>query len=149
CVYTFLVYWALRLLPGFRLPVFCIALLPMSVHQAASLSSDAVTLGVGFLLISYILKLAYDPTISGLSLNHIIILTGLVAIFVFCKLNFALLSCAFLIPRSRFVSWRVRTIALAVIIGSCLAIANGWQRLDASNIEFFTQSRTLSGVDID
>jgi uncharacterized membrane protein len=49
-VYLLLVYVALRILPLGRPVLFCIALMPMTLHQAASVSADALTIASAFLL---------------------------------------------------------------------------------------------------
>ena len=60
-VYVFLSAWAIRLMPGYRLLLAALALMPMSLHQAASLSVDALAISISFVLCAYILKLAFDP----------------------------------------------------------------------------------------
>jgi uncharacterized membrane protein len=57
-----LVYAAIRLMPFRRWLLVFLALLPMSVHQAASLSADAMINGLAFLWVGGVLHVAYAPT---------------------------------------------------------------------------------------
>ena len=51
-------YLALRIAPVCRPVLFCLALMPMTIHQAASASADGPTIASAFLLFAYVLHLA-------------------------------------------------------------------------------------------
>lgn len=62
CMLTFYVLavsWAIKKMPVGKMMLFLTALLPMSLHLAASLSYDAVILALSMMTFSYILYLAY------------------------------------------------------------------------------------------
>ena len=60
--YLLLVLLAMYLLPQFQLPIAMLALMPMSLHQAASLSGDSFAIGFSFTLAAWLLSLAFaDP----------------------------------------------------------------------------------------
>ena len=61
--YLILVCLALYILPDLRILLFGLALMPMSLHQGASLSADSLTFGATFLLCAIILALAFGPAI--------------------------------------------------------------------------------------
>jgi len=58
--YLLCVFLAIKRLSGFRLPLLMIGLLPMSLQQAASFSSDAFINGISILLIAYSVYYAYE-----------------------------------------------------------------------------------------
>ena len=58
-----LVFLALSLVPVYKWLFMLLALTPMSVFQASSLSVDAITNGVAFLFISMIFRLAFDKNV--------------------------------------------------------------------------------------
>lgn len=60
-VWLVLGYFAIKVIPICKWTFFLLALTPMSLFQAASLSADAVTNGVSFLLIATFLQLALEP----------------------------------------------------------------------------------------
>lgn len=57
-------YFAIKVTPICKWTFFLLALTPMSLFQAASLSADAVTNGVSFLLIATFLQVALEPRAS-------------------------------------------------------------------------------------
>jgi uncharacterized membrane protein len=52
-----------------------VALMPMTLAQAASFSADAASFATTFLLIAYILKLAFDERVQALGWREIFTLT--------------------------------------------------------------------------
>ena len=58
--WIFLTFLAIRRVPVFKWVFLLIALMPMSLFMAASLSADAMTNALSFLFIAYILYLAFD-----------------------------------------------------------------------------------------
>lgn len=71
-VWIFLVYLAIKVTPICKWLFFLLALMPMSLFQAASLSPDSFTNGISFLLISVFLGTAYDNT-EGPKINSVAI----------------------------------------------------------------------------
>ena len=58
--YIILIYFSLKLIPFFKKSVLLISLLPISLQEGMSLSSDSLTISMSLLLISYILYLKYS-----------------------------------------------------------------------------------------
>jgi uncharacterized membrane protein len=75
--FTFITYFALKLLPRFKITALLLTLTPMGIHQAASLSADGITISSSFLLISYIFYLANLQKITNKQLLFLGI-TGIV-----------------------------------------------------------------------
>lgn len=63
-VWLVLGYLAIKITPICKWTFFLLALTPMSLFQAASLSADAVTNGVAFLLIAVFLQSALEPRLA-------------------------------------------------------------------------------------
>ena len=57
--YVFAASWSIKKIPVGKMALFLTALLPMSLHLAASLSYDAVILALSMMTFSYIVYLAY------------------------------------------------------------------------------------------
>jgi uncharacterized membrane protein len=62
--WVFLVYLSIKIIPVCKWLLFLLALMPMSLFQAASLSADSFTNGISFLLISVFLRYAFDESCS-------------------------------------------------------------------------------------
>jgi len=96
-----MVYTAIRLMPrSYQWPLVFLALWPMSVHQAASLSADAVVNGLAFLWIGLVFRIAYVPDIR-LRIRDIALLTLLAALLCLAKNVYAPLVGLFLLVPMR------------------------------------------------
>jgi uncharacterized membrane protein len=146
--YLALVCLALRLLPDFQLSLLCLALMPMTLHQAASYSADALTISSAFLLTAYCLHLSFHAQ-ALLRPAQLVILALLMAVSSLCKFNlwFALL--ILLIPAQRFGRPSRRWIALAAGVALCCLSAASWQWINRRNTELFEQARLrVQNVDV-
>lgn len=147
-IYLALVGLALRLLPDFQLSLFCLALMPMTLHQAASFSADALTISISFLLTAYCLHLSFQ---SGGPLRpaQYAVLGLIMVVSSLCKFNlwFALL--VLLIPVPRFGRASRRWLSLAGYIALCCMTAAFWQWINRHNFELFEQARiTTQAIDV-
>lgn len=145
-LYLGLTYLALRILPVGQLILFCLALMPMTLHQAASASADAPTIATSFLFIAYVTYLAFDPRIITISPRQITILVGLLLIDALCKFNGWLLLLSLLIPAKKLGTTK-RKAALVCGMFALFAIsALSWQHIDHSNYAQFDQYRASMEV---
>jgi uncharacterized membrane protein len=107
----FLVWWALGLTPIFKWVMTVLALTPMSLFQAASVSVDGVTNGIAFLTVSFFLYLALGSS-RRVEVKHIALLSGLVFLLAFTKQIYILLSGLYLmIPAKKFKGLRQQIMA--------------------------------------
>ncbi len=148
-VFLLLVYWSLQILPDFHLPLFGLALMPMTLVEAASLSADSVTLATSFLLIAYVLNLAFADTPRTLSWSEIAILTLLVLISALTKFNIWLVLLVLLIPQHKLRSRVNRYLLTALLLVLCCGAYAAWRAIDARNVEVFTVQDRLGGHHID
>jgi uncharacterized membrane protein len=139
-LWSLLVFFAIRLIPIMDWTVVLLALMPMSLAQAASLSPDATVNGVCFLFVAFVLRLATSET--PLPASHLIALTILGAAVSLAKTAYFPLAILFLlIPAKRFSTPRRFWAAFAIFIVICIATLIAW-----SLCTFGTQTYSMPGV---
>ncbi|TAN88804.1 MAG: DUF2142 domain-containing protein [Phormidium sp. SL48-SHIP] len=128
---TNLAVWLLLLVGSIRLTplnpwlLVGLALTPMSLFQAASLSVDVLTNGMAFLFVALVLRQGQpERTSDPLTLRDSLALAGLAIALSLAKLAyFPLTLLLFEIPRRRFGSWRRYILTIGgVILASLLAV---------------------------
>jgi uncharacterized membrane protein len=145
-LYLVAVYVALRIMPFGRPVLFCLALMPMTLHQAASVSADAATIASAFLLFAYVLFLAFDPRITTVSGRHLIALGGLILFTTLCKFNPWLILLLLLIPNSKFGTTRTKLLTVGAFLALVLFAFVAWQSIDKANILAFNAGRISLGI---
>ncbi|HEX2223860.1 MAG TPA: DUF2142 domain-containing protein [Thermoanaerobaculia bacterium] len=126
-VSTLLIAFAIRQAPALRWLLATVALTPMATFQRASISADAVTIAVGFVLGAVAARLAWgDEPTAGERRRGFGTLILAAAVLCLCKPAYVpLVAVAFLIPAAR-LPWGRRAPAFllyAVLVG--LAFAAG------------------------
>ena len=122
-VFVALVCWAIRLAPAHRWILALLALTPMTLFQAASLSADALTNALAFLWICVVLR--WRRSEKTLEWFRIGVLWLLVSALGLCKPVYWVLGLAVLIvPASRFRGTRHRLAVLAIVlVGGLIPLA--------------------------
>ncbi|MDO3680294.1 DUF2142 domain-containing protein [Paenibacillus ehimensis] len=111
--------FSIRTIPFFKRVVFLLGLMPMTFSLASSLSQDTVVIGVTFLFISFVFKLAFDEQIVTVSKKQLIYFIIFAVILVELKLIYYLLLFLFLlIPRKKFASIKQYYISFIIIFFS-------------------------------
>lgn len=101
--WIFLTYLAIRITPVHKWVFLMLALIPMTLFEAASLSADSFLLGLSFLIIAIFFKFAFDGDKKKISIKDIYILFILLLLIALAKSNyFLLLFLIFLIPKEKF-----------------------------------------------
>lgn len=123
--YLILVWLALRWIPFGKWILFLLAVSPMALFQAATISPDAISNGLGFLFIAGTLKVAQSKEISWreygkLSLLIFLLFLGKVNLIVLILLPFLL------IPPARFPQKRFYFLLLATTALLFLVEVAGW-----------------------
>jgi len=146
--YLLLVLLAMYLLPQFELPIAVLALMPMSLHQAASLSGDSFAIGFSFALAAWLLSLAFDDPSRPLLRRQYLLLAAAMLLAGLCKSNAGLVLLLLVIPAARFASPRARWLTIA----GCAALAYGtaalWQLINQPNTEIYSTMKLVWGVDL-
>jgi uncharacterized membrane protein len=129
-----LIFWiacisaALQLTPSGKWPLFLIALMPMTLYQAASLSADAPAQALCFLFIAAVLKKSFPSGNPGRKSLAIIYL--LAAFILMCKpVYFPLLLVFLIIPRREFSSNRNYLLNTTGYFAFCGLILSIWAAL--------------------
>ncbi|MCX6304381.1 MAG: DUF2142 domain-containing protein [Bacteroidetes bacterium] len=115
-----LLFMAIRVIPVFKWVFFLLAIMPMTLYQMASMSYDAVTIGLCFLLLATI----FNHMLSGekkITNREIVVLFVLTALLAAAKQPYSVVILTFLvIPAAKFRSVKHY---LAVFAGLVLAVA--------------------------
>ena len=79
--YVLVCYFAIRITPNYKRLFFVLALMPMSIYQAASLNYDAILIPVCFLLFAFVLRVVRDEDyrISGQDICLVMAITFFLA----------------------------------------------------------------------
>lgn len=97
------IYFSIKLIPFKKHIVFFLGLLPITISEFASMSSDAITLGVCILFISYILYLKYNKNKKIISKKDIFILSVLSIVVSLCKIVYVpICLLLFTLPKEKF-----------------------------------------------
>lgn len=101
-VYAFMVRFAIKITPKFKVPMSVIAVMPMSLFIASSFNPDCTTYWVAMLLIAYFLNI-YDK--ENISMKDICIFTGLSILLGLVKLPYCIFAGLIIfIPKDKFDS---------------------------------------------
>jgi uncharacterized membrane protein len=145
-----LVALAVRATPVYKWLFTALALLPMSLFEAASLSADAVTNGLAFLTVALFFKCAFDHR-QAVGRKEILALAVVTVLLSFSKNAYFLATGLFLlIPTAKLGSWRRQAAVFALLVGvNMLALAIWAQVGDtAANLRAL-ETRLSSNPDAD
>lgn len=113
---VFLIYEAIKIIPKKKSILLFISLLPMTVTQIASLSSDALLFGTSIFFVSYILYLK-ESIDRELTKKELIIIAVTSIVLALSKIVYLpICFFVFLIPKERFPSKKAKIIILTTII---------------------------------
>ena len=114
--YALIVYYAIKIVP-FKKHMFAfIALLPMAVYTAASVSADGMTNALALLFCAYVFRLAYKK--ESVNKKQVFYLCAIFFLLMLCKFAyFPLVFMFFLIPSERFKSHQSRYLSFCVLFG--------------------------------
>jgi uncharacterized membrane protein len=120
-----LVIIAIRIIPVFKWLFTMAGLLPMTLYQFASLSYDAGTIGLSFILLALILRLAFY---EGADIKRLLVWIFIIsALLATSKPPYFLIALAFLIvPVAKIGSIRRYAISFSVLIIMSLMVSQMW-----------------------
>lgn len=137
---------ALAIAPRFRAVIAALALMPMSLHQAASFSADSLTIASGLLAASVALSLAGGGG-GMVSPGRLALVTVLMALTALCKSNVILVFLVAAIPRCSEQSRQRYLAGIAIVIATAVGSFLLWTWLSADNAAMFAQRRLARGID--
>jgi uncharacterized membrane protein len=147
--FSLMIFTACRWLPAYSLVILALALMPMTLHQAASLSADGMTIGTAFLLTAYIARLALDDRVTRIGTRNYVGAAFLLMFSALCKLNVGLAFLVALIPLRKFHSRLERWAAVAGALLLTLATAITWQYANRASFERIVAWRAQNGIMIE
>jgi len=125
-----LVFFAIRTTPALRWTMVLLGLMPLTINLAASVSADAMAIGLSFLFTAYMLRLAFSPDtelVTRRQLGFILLLAVLLAL---SKPPYSLLVLLFgLIPAKKLAGRKRYLVDLAVVAMVTLAVVFLWNLL--------------------
>lgn len=146
--YTLMVSYAIKLAPKLKFVLFFLAVLPMSIQQAASCSPDVIINGGAFLFIAYFLKIYCEDIRMNFRDKCILLILGII-ITVSKISNIFLVGLVLLIPGSKFsnrrsaLSWKGLTVAIVSFIGICYYLYTTGFAINITFQEYF-QSKNIN-----
>lgn len=128
-VWISLVFLAIRLTPLHPRLFLALSLMPMTVFMSASVSPDAVTNGLSFLWIAYVLRcLAMRP--GEMKWRDWLLMGLLVIPLALCKSIYVILSgIVLLLPLRHRPVWKTSLLGAILVIGIALGVGIGWLQL--------------------
>lgn len=141
--YVLLIYFSIKLLPKekWKNILMCVALLPMSIDLAASMSPDTVIISTSIFLVSYILNVKFKK--EKVSYKDALIIGIFTMIPSICKvvyLPFLLLP--LLIPKEKYGNKKQMIIKWLIIILITLIPIGIWNMIPNKNIEIAIRTST-------
>jgi uncharacterized membrane protein len=127
-LYTLLGYLSIRFIPFGKWILFVLALAPMALEQAAIVSADSVTNGLGFIFTAWALHIIVNEV--RLDPKHFFITLGLVFLLMSAKLNAVpLLLILLLLKPVQFTSRKAMIAFWGMSVFFAIAIAGGWNQI--------------------
>nr|WP_281391851.1 DUF2142 domain-containing protein [Bacillus benzoevorans] len=103
--YALLTFYAIKIIPKLKSCLFLLAFMPMSLHQAASISGDALLFGVSFLLIAYVCRFIFSEEATKFTIKDFLIILALSSAASLAKpAYFLLFLLLFLVPVQKYGS---------------------------------------------
>jgi uncharacterized membrane protein len=131
--YVILVWLAIRLIPFGKWILLVLAASPMALFQAATISTDAISNGIGFLFIGGCLRAAQFKEIGWRECGNLIFL---ILLLFLAKLNLPLILLPFLlIPASKFTEKGMYAFLLATTAILLVVEVAGWNMLTAAHLD--------------
>jgi len=123
----FLIYQAIKLIPFKKYIVMFISLLPLTMCELASMSSDALTIAISIFFICYILYLKYDENKKQIMTKDIAVLMGSSIVIALCKIVYIpLVLLLFILPKEKFGTLKRKNIITIVIAAVSILINLIW-----------------------
>lgn len=97
--------YAIKKIPFAKMIIFTAAMLPMTLHQAASFSYDGPINGIAFLFIAYTMRLAYNDK-KLVRKDYILFFIILILLAPLKKVYILMISLILIIPKKKFKSVR-------------------------------------------
>ena len=125
-IWLIVIYFAIKFMPKLKTIILFIALSPMTLQEATSLTTSGLTIGLALLLIAFVCYLAYGKK-GTMNKKELTILYALAALIGLFKIIYApLVLLFFLIPYERLGSKKQKWMHAGIMAGIFLIINISW-----------------------
>lgn len=124
--YIILAYFAIKTIPFYKIPLLCIALMPMTLSLASAYTSDVILFGLSFLWVSILLNILTNSEKLKIFSRKILYLTIISVFISLSKFYILLLPLIFILPASKFCSKKDYIGSILMIVGISLLGAMYW-----------------------
>lgn len=129
-LYTLIVYMAIKITPVQKWVFILLALMPMAIYIASSLSSDSFTIAISFLVIGLFFKFAFDDYKQVIDNKDLSILFILLLFIALSKQIYILLGLLFfMIPSYKFGNRKIMFLRFVSIFVPIMLVIIGWSFL--------------------
>jgi uncharacterized membrane protein len=129
-LYVLIVFMAIKITPVHKWVLSLLALMPMTLFLAASLSADSFTFAISFLLIAMFFKLAFDKEKKEINLKNTCVLIVLGIMIALSKqIYLLLLLLFFMIPSPKFGNRKKMFLSFIGILLPVILITGIWSLL--------------------
>lgn len=123
----YLMYLSIKLIPTKKHIVLFLGLLPLTINEFASMSSDALTISSCILYIAYICYLKYDESKNSINKKDIVLLTILSICVSLLKIVYVPICLLLLIlPKEKFKTKKQKNLVVWMIIAFCMILNIVW-----------------------
>ena len=144
-VFVLLFYYAIKLLPFKKNLLILFAFMPMVFQEAISLAPDALTNGIAFLLISYILYIKYDKK-KRIQREDLLRISAITIIMSLCKIVYLpICLILFLLPENKFKNKKEKYKFIFTIAGITVLINMVWLAISSSYLNEIKEGVNPSG----
>lgn len=124
-LFTVLIFFAIKITPVYKVPFALLALMPMTLSLAASLTSDVMLIGLNFLWVAFLLKIIFVK--AKIKKSDIIFLVIMASLIALCKHYIMLIPLVFLIPKEKFSAERNYYVSIFTVLSSAILCLALWQ----------------------
>ncbi|MDD4387381.1 MAG: DUF2142 domain-containing protein [Clostridia bacterium] len=142
-----MLYYSLKLLPKYKSIFYVIMLSPAFLTSISALSADGLTIGVAFLLISYILNISYNNKKNCTIVDLIIILLLGISLALLKTGYIPIIFLALIIPKQKFkkVWWKY---LVFIIIAISILINVLWYLQTKNYAAIYTDDANMSSLNL-
>lgn len=111
-----ILYLAIKITPFGKKILLFVSYIPIALEGFTSMSPDAITISVAFLLIVYVLRLTYNNEVKEIRTKEKVILGVLSSIIALCKIVYVpIVFMIFIIPWQKFKNKKDKVLSLSAI----------------------------------
>jgi uncharacterized membrane protein len=128
-------WFALSLAPGFRVGITALALMPMTLHQAAAISADQVTIALSIVVLAMVLHARDQPV----NRRYLVAMLVVFVLLTSSKNSYWALPLLFLVPAQQFGRRANKAIYIVAVVVAALGAVSIWNSLCHDSLLLFRQ----------